>query len=198
MNICNIEDSTSTNLNESIGNGSPSPCSSSNSDEAEKSPTMDPHKEIRIYGSVKVHNQVLDLWLYEAETRKTYVSVPKMSDEDVKKWTDLESLKPSWQDLDPYSSLEEIFSDDDNKKPDIDTPSYNMRERKPINISSRPQRNRKDINYVDLCDDNTDPPSPKRAKRHFNSLREPSTSRIATQSKITEQNLECQATDQSG
>ena len=198
MNICNIEDSTSTNLTESVGDGSPSPCSSSNSDDPEKSLTMDPHKEIHIYGSVKVHNQVLDLWLYEAETRKTYVSVPKMSDEDVKKWTDPESLKPLWQDLYLYSLLEEIFSDDDNNKPDIDTLSYNMRERKPKNISSHPQHNRKDINYVDLCDDNTDPPSPKRAKRHFNSLREPSALRIAAQSKITEHKLKRQATNQLG
>ena len=137
-NIRNIEDSTPTNFTECRSDGSLSPCPSSNSDVSEKSPTMDPHKEIRIYGSVKVHNQVLDLWLYEAETRKTYVSVPKMSDEDIKKWTDPESLKPSWQDLDLYSSLEEIISDDGNNKPDIDTPSYNMRERKPKNISSRP------------------------------------------------------------
>ena len=167
MNIRNIEDSTSTNLTESVGDGSLSPCSSSNSDDPEKSPTIDPHKEIRIYGSVKVHNQVLDLWLYEAETRKTYVSVPKMSDKDVKKWTDPESLKPSWQDLDPYSLLEEIFSDDDNNKLDIDTPSYNMRERKPKNISSHPQHNRKDINYVDLCNDNTDPPQSKKGQKTF-------------------------------
>ena len=140
MNIHNIEDPTPTNVTENRSDGSPSPCSSSINDVPEKSPTMDPHREIRIYGSVKVHSQVLDLWLYKAETRKTYVSVPKMSDEDVNKWTDPESLKPSWQDLDPYSSLEEIISDDNNNQPDIDTPSYNMRERKPKNISIRPQQ----------------------------------------------------------
>ena len=130
-------------------------------------------------------------------SRSTYVSVPKMSDEDIKKWTDPESLKPLWQDLDPYSSLEEIISDDNNNQVDTDNPIYNMRERKPKNISSRPQRNRKEINYIDLCDDNTDPPSPKRPKRRFNSLKEPFASRIAAQSKIIERNLECHADDQS-
>ena len=195
MNSHNINDPTLTNFTENRRNRSPSPHSSSANDVPEKSPITDPHREIHIYGSVKVHNQVLDLWLYEAETRKTYVSVPKMSDEDIKKWTDPESLKPSWQDLDPYSSLKEIISDDNNNQVDIDNPSYNMRERKPKNISSHPQCNRKDINYIDLCDDNTDPPSLKRPKRRFNSLKEPSTSRIAAQSKITEHKLECHAVD---
>ena len=64
-----------------------------------------------------------------------------------------------------------------------------MREWKPKNISTRPHRNRKEINYIDLCDDNTDPPSPKRPKRQFNSLKEPSAARIAAQSKITENKL---------
>ena len=65
-----------------------------------------------------------------------------------------------------------------------------MRERKPKNISSRPQRNRKDINYIDLCDDNTDPPPAQNVRnRQFNSLKERSASRIAAQSKITENKL---------
>ena len=165
MNSHNKNDLTPSNSVENRNNRSLSPHSSSTSDVPEKSPIKDPHWEICVYGTIKVHNQVLDLWLYKAETRKTYVSVPKMSDEDIKRCTDPESVKPSWQDLDPYSSLEEIISDENNNQSDTDNLGYNMRERKPKNISSCPQRNRKEINYIDSRDDNTDPPSPKHPKR---------------------------------
>ena len=162
MNSHNKSESTPSNSTENRDDISPLPHPSNVSDVPQESPIKDPHREIRVYGTVKVHNQVLDLWLYKAETRKTYVSVPKMSDEDIQRWINPESVKPSWQDLDPYSSLEEIISDDNNKnQSDTDNQGYNMRERKPKNISSRPHCNRKEINYNDLCDDNTDPPSPK-------------------------------------
>ena len=197
---CSDKNTSKLDSDTTINDNNPPLDSSSSSDEPgegdeAEAPAKDSHREIQVYGSVKVHNQVLDLWSYEAETRKVVVSVPKMADIDVKRWTDPESLKPSWQDIDPYSSLEETFSDNDDKT-DSDKPNYNMRERKPKFSSSHPQCNKKDINYSDLCDDNTDPPSPKRAKRCFNSLREPSASRIAAQSKITEQQLEHQATNQ--
>ena len=83
MNSHNKSESTPSNLTENRDNISPSPHPSNVSNVPEESPIKDPHQEIRVYGTVKVHNQVLDLWLYEAETRKTYVSVPKMSDEDI-------------------------------------------------------------------------------------------------------------------
>ena len=162
MNSHNKGESTHSNLTENRDDISSSPPPSNVSDVPHESPINDPHREIRVYGTVKVHNQVLDLWLYEAETRKSYVSVPKMSDEDIQRWINPESVKPSWQDLDPYSSLEEIISNDNNNnQSDTENQGHNIRERKPKNINSHPHRNRKEINYNGLCDDNTDPASSK-------------------------------------
>ena len=129
MNSHNKSEPTPLKSIENTDDISPSPHSSNVSDVPDESPIKDPHWEIHVYGTVKVHNQVLDLWLYKAETRKTYVSMPKMSDEDIQRWTNPESVKPSWQDLDPYSSLEEIISDDNNNNQlDTDNQGYNMRE----------------------------------------------------------------------
>ena len=162
-NSHNNNESTPLSSTENRDGISPSPPSSNVSNILDED---NPHRETRVYGTVKVHNQILDLWLYKAETRKIYVSVPKLSDKDIQRWINPASAKPSWQDLDPYSSLEEIVSDDDsNIQLDTANQLYNMRERKPKNIPSRPHRNRKEINYIDLCDDNTDPPSPKHPKQ---------------------------------
>ena len=101
------------------------------SNSPDETPLDNPHQETRVYGTVKVHNQILDLWLYEAETRKIYVSVPKLSDTDIHRWINPASAKPSWQDLDPYSSLKEIVSDDDNNtQSDTAMQLYHMREMK--------------------------------------------------------------------
>ena len=162
MNSHNKSEPTTLSSIENRDDISPSPHSSNVSNIPDESPINDPHREICVYGTIKVHNQILDLWLYEAETRKVYVSVPKLSDKDIQQWINPAGAKPSWQDLDPYSSLEEIVSDDNNNiQLDTDNQVYNMRERKPKNITSHPHRKRKEINYIDLCDDNTDPPSPK-------------------------------------
>ena len=83
MNSHNKNELISSTLVENRVDRSSLPHSGNISDVPEESPIKDPHQEIRVYGTVKVHNQVLDLWLYETETRKTYVSVPKMSDEDI-------------------------------------------------------------------------------------------------------------------
>ena len=159
MNSHNKSESTPSNSTENIDDISSSPPPRNVNDVPHEGAINDPHWEIRIYGTVKVNNQVLDLWLYEAETRKTYVRVPKMSDEDIQRWINPESIKPTWQDLEPYSSLEEIISDDNNNnQSDTENQGYNMRDQKPKSINNRPHHNRKEINYQDLCDDNTDPP----------------------------------------
>ena len=163
MKVCvDLKEDTNTNGH----NNEPISPPSNASNSLIKNPSDNPHQEIRVYGTVKVHNQILDLWLYEAEMRRSYVSVPKLSDKDIQRWTNSTSAKPSWQDLDPYSSLEEIVSDDDtNIQSDTATQLYNMCERKPKNIIGRSHRKRKEIDYTEFCDDNSDPPSPKRPRQ---------------------------------
>ena len=95
MNSHNNNESTSLLSTENRVGINSSPPSSNVSNILDETSLDDSHREIRVCGTVKVHSQILDLWLYEAETQKTYVSVPKLSDKDIQRWINPASAKPS-------------------------------------------------------------------------------------------------------
>ena len=105
------------------------------------------------------------------------------------------TCKPAkWSEIDLYSSLEDIGTDQDQDnaneeqcKPNEEKGGYNMRTRVKEHkcYSDRPLReSRKEINYADLADANDDSSSPKCCKRIPKVPSEPSKDRIAAQQEI--------------
>ena len=152
----------------------------------------------------ETHTQVQDyisqMWIKDARNRKCVISLKRMSRDEIY------NMQPA-PEIDPYSSLEEVFSSD-NQDPDpvkfepiitdneekiigsiVIKNEYYMRPRKEKNtrVSTRPKRLcRQDINYALLnsdgySDNEINSHKRKRSTRTLDSKSEPSEERIASQ-----------------
>ena len=143
----------------------------------------------------QINDKVTNMFINEAQENECVVPLKRLSDQMIK------SFQPSRQspEIDPYSSLEEVFSGDsdresilnlpDEKHMKSDVAKYNMREWKRLTprYSNKPLRsNRTQIDYSKLFTPNSDSdPEPKPAKpRKLHVMSEPSKDRIAAQEKI--------------
>ena len=139
--------------------------------------------------SVDVSKTINDMWKAQTKKNNLYLALARLSRRDIYNLLH----KPNWDAIDPYSSLEEEFSDPLNKltkdptsaeednKPVIRT-IYFMRDQKAKNeqYSNRPLGStRKSVNYVNL-DDNSDESSPKSPVKKPKVSLDPSADRIAS------------------
>ena len=144
----------------------------------------------------KVDNIIVNMWKERALKDKAYVPLKRMTKGDI---YDMTRGPVKWEDIDPYSSLEEEKDEvanvpegsDQKTEPQPDPKSiigtiYFMRDRK-VKVerhSDKPMRStRSNVNYANLDDDSDDVSPPRTAKKPKVSS-EPSADRIATQRRI--------------
>ena len=68
---------------------------------------------VHVYNNVYVEREVYDLWLLDAKKWKYTTLVLKLTKDSIKLWKKPEL---SWQDIDPYSSLEDVGPSSDEKE----------------------------------------------------------------------------------
>ena len=79
-----------------------------------KSDTMD-KGQVTLYDNIKVNSSVKAYWIEQAKQCKYEVQLNQLTQNEIGRWTKQE-ISPSWEDLDPYSSLEDVDdTSDDNK-----------------------------------------------------------------------------------
>ena len=66
------------------------------------------YHQVKLYDNVKVDSRVQDYLLQQAQTRSYKVVVNKISQDPILQWS--APARETWQDIDPYSSLEEVES----------------------------------------------------------------------------------------
>ena len=66
------------------------------------------YQQVKLYDNVRVDSRVRDYLLQQAQTRSYKVVVNKVSQDIISQWS--KPVQESWQDIDPYSSLEEVES----------------------------------------------------------------------------------------
>ena len=71
--------------------------------------------QVTLYGNVKVDSNVKQYLLNQAATRKYSVVLHKLTSQWIRDWQT--PARERWQDIDPYSSLKEILSDEGNETP---------------------------------------------------------------------------------
>ena len=133
-----------------------------------------------------VHN----LWKKDAVQRTWTVDVPKLSKTRL---YELTHPPPNWDQIDPYSSLEETVDNEDECNPppeetsNVNSSCYVLRERKLQNVKSSSRTRRVTstmVSYKENSGSDSDyTPKPKRAKPLKN-LREPSKDRLAAQRNV--------------
>ena len=152
--------------------------------------------DVFLYDHVRVHPLIKNLWLKQVSVWKYSILLNRLTASQIAAWQN-HSANNTWENIDPYSSLEDIgsLSSENEHQPDLEpavTPKLNcegsikdrLRKRHP----SRPNTGRpisqasKDKTYQDvtLWDD----PTPKKAVCRLNRLLEPSKDRIAARGKI--------------
>ena len=160
-----------------------------------KSDLHEDSEELRETILSRVEDKVTNMFIIEAEENKCVVPLEQLSDQMIKSF----QLSRKMPEIDPYSNLEEVFSDNSEREPKLDLPEekpmkrdvakYNMceRKKKTLRHSDKPLRgNRTQIDYSKLFTLNSDSdPEPKPAKpRKPRVMSEPSKDRIAAQEKI--------------
>ena len=72
-------------------------------------------KQVRLYDDLLMDQRVKDYLLKQAKIRTYKVVLNKLMAQTMSDWS--EKWKPSWQDLDPYSSLEDVGDTDSDTAP---------------------------------------------------------------------------------
>ena len=99
--------------------------------------------QVTLYGNVTVDLDVKQYLLNQAAIRKYSVVLHKLTSEWIKDWQP--PARERWEDIDPYSSLEEILSNEGNETPsssmnstvpDKSTAPYSLQECKTVGRSS--------------------------------------------------------------
>ena len=69
--------------------------------------------DVILYGHVRVHPLIRDLWLKQVTIQKYSVPLTKLSNAQIENW----QSKPgcAWENIDPYSSLEDVGSSSTTK-----------------------------------------------------------------------------------
>ena len=142
--------------------------------------------------STKVRN----IWIDHAKKDLGYMALKLLSRRDV---YDLSHKAPDWDNIDPYSSIDEVFSEDSDPNTNASGEKSEISDTEPVigtiyymceckkkmeRCSSRPLRSTRNVvNYANL-DDNSDEDSPKRINKKPKVSSGPSSDRIAAQNII--------------
>ena len=128
-------------------------------------------KQVLLYDDLLVDQRVKDYLLKQSKTRTYKVVLNKLMAQTMSDWS--EKWKPSWQDLDPYSSLEDVGDTNSDTAPnnhDTQTSQtrYGLRVWQPLmRQSNRPVRSAtKSISYTAMFQDTDDQPTLKKPKKH--------------------------------
>ena len=70
-------------------------------------------KQVKLYDNLLIDPRVKQYLLEQAKSWNYQVVIQKLSDQTISEWSDRQ--KPTWQDIDPYSGLEDIGSSDADK-----------------------------------------------------------------------------------
>ena len=150
----------------------------------QKHPTQEPmHKhslrDVVLYDHIKVNIRLRDYWMKQVTVQKYSIVLHKVSPSTIAQWQTKSNVK-SWENIDPYSSLEDVgdtMSDElqkDNGEPDTKTEleptapiKSRLRKHKPIRCDSGhpAQKASKNISYRNKYEELDLPPTPKRPKR---------------------------------
>ena len=154
------------------------------------------YHQVKLYDDVKVDSRVCDYLLEQAQTRAYKVVVNKISQNIISHWS--KPVCEPWQDIDPYSSLEEVNSlqasdtNDDVLPEDpvtsmVSTYRYSLHEGpKSVSVSLRPQRKaRNNISYLNPYVTLDLPPSPRKERKHIPHESGPSKQWIAAWKTVT-------------
>ena len=151
-----------------------------------------------LYNHLKINTIVKDLWMQQAITKKYSVPIKKLTETEIASWKP-SSRANTWEDIDPYSGLEDVSSSSESEHPsekvtestsstesDASNIRWRLCTRKPVrHITGRPTRKAScSINYKDLLHEDISQMT-KKPKKHPTALSGPSESRITARGKHT-------------
>ena len=151
-----------------------------------------------LYDHLKINTIVKDLWVQQAINRTYSVPIKKLTETEIVSWKP-RSRTNTWEDIDPYSDLEDVGSSSESEHPSdkmnestsstesvISNIKQRLHTRKPVrHTTGRPTRKAAcNINYKDLLHEDIRQTS-KKPKKHPITLSSPSESRIAARGKRT-------------
>ena len=128
-------------------------------------------KQVRLYDDLLVDPRVKKYLLDQATACKYQVVVHKLSDQTISTWS--HKQEPSWQDIDPYLSLEDIGSSDveASQQEEISNTTiwYNLRDRNTRKrLTNWPTCSTgKAISYTAMFDDSDSSPTPKKLRKQL-------------------------------
>ena len=153
--------------------------------------------DVILYDHVCVHPLIKDLWLKQVNTWKYSVPLLKLTAAEITAWQKPTNAN-SWENIDPYSSLEDIGTTSSDNETHLNSDSYqetkiteneNIRDRLWKRHPSHPSIGRpvrkasKNVSCLDTTLNKDIPPSPRKHVHKRTSLSEPSKERIGAKGK---------------